>query len=109
MRTLATRMARICRGLGKVDLAAQRLSAANQGSKRLMSGFDDRGSVLREEERSRETVYMKQREAELLEKLHKQGEKLEEIKRALAEVKENHQHLTNWIHESKSDKQEHKG
>ncbi|KAI5074393.1 hypothetical protein GOP47_0010354 [Adiantum capillus-veneris] len=75
-------------------------------AKRAMSPFADKGRVLGEEERSREAVYMRQREAELLEKLRKQGEKLEEIKRALAEYKDGHAEIQDWLHDTKLDKQE---
>ncbi|KAH7294686.1 hypothetical protein KP509_27G013500 [Ceratopteris richardii] len=109
MASLSVAVTRGCKLLSllKADAVAKQLGWCYR-IKRSMSAFDDKGSILRDEERSREAVYMKQREAELLEKLRKQGEKLEEIKRALAEYKEGHHHLTKWLHESKVGKEEHK-
>ncbi|KAI5076429.1 hypothetical protein GOP47_0008494 [Adiantum capillus-veneris] len=76
--------------------------------RRGVSSFDDKGRVLGEEELSREAVYMRQRDLELLEKLRKQAEKFEKIKRVLAEYKEGHKMLENWLQNTKLDKYEQK-
>ncbi|KAI5078255.1 hypothetical protein GOP47_0005926 [Adiantum capillus-veneris] len=85
--------------------------------KRAMSSFDDKGNThtcthvmslqqlsVNESSEKIKIHFVLQRDLELLEKLRKQAEKLEKIKRELVEYKEGHTSLENWLLNTKLDK-----